>query len=687
MKELLLEIGAEEIPAGFVPQALIGLESIAKKELEGSRIDFKGVKTFGTPRRLVLVIEAVSEKQRDEETKKIGPSKQAAFDAKGNPTKAAIGFAKGQSVPVESLTLVETGKGEYLCAVKKEPGRPTIELLSTFLPKWILSIPFQKSMRWADVPIRFARPIHWILALFGGEVVPFEVGNIRSGKMTFGHRFMHSGPIPVMDFQSYLQKTREASAIVDPVERKKRIEEEMIREGARVSGRILKDEDLLNEVNFLVEYPVALCGTFDSKFLSLPREILIHSMKEHQRYFPVADDHGKLLPHFVCISNIHPRSREVVVKGNERVLRARLSDAAFFFEDDLKIPLDTRVEQLKKVVFQAKLGTSYEKMMRFKQLALWIVERIDPKLQEAVERASHLCKADLVTGMVGEFPKLQGIVGREYARLSKERPEVSEAIYEHYLPGFAGDRLPSGPVGDIVSMADKMDTIVGCFGVGLVPTGTADPFGLRRQALGIIRILLEKKYSLSLRGLIEASGGQLKEKMERPVEEVRNDVLDFFRVRYQNFLLDKGYAFDLTDSVLSISFDELVDVQGRIDALKKAREWKDFESIVIAFKRAMNILKGSPPKREINSSLLAEPVEQNLYQSFLKAKEEIGPLLNKRDYSSALLEMTQMKKPIDEFFDGVMVMVEDEKIRDNRLALLDEIGKLFLRIADFSKLT
>ena len=687
MKELLLEIGAEEIPAGFVPQALTGLESIAQKELEASRIDFKGVKTFGTPRRLVLVIEAVSEKQRDEETKKIGPSKQAAFDAKGNPTKAAIGFAKGQSVPVESLTLVETGKGEYLCAVKKEPGRPTLELLSTFLPKWILSIPFQKSMRWADVPIRFARPIHWILALFGGEVVPFEVGNIRSGKMTFGHRFMHSGPIPVMDFQSYLQKTREASAIVDPVERKKRIEEEMIREGARVSGRILKDEDLLNEVNFLVEYPVALCGTFDSKFLSLPREILIHSMKEHQRYFPVVDDHGKLLPHFVCISNIHPRSREVVVKGNERVLRARLSDAAFFFEDDLKIPLDTRVEQLKKVVFQAKLGTSYEKMMRFKQLALWIVERIDPKLQEAVERASHLCKADLVTGMVGEFPKLQGIVGREYARLSKERPEVSEAIYEHYLPGFAGDRLPSGPVGDIVSIADKMDTIVGCFGVGLVPTGTADPFGLRRQALGIIRILLEKKYSLSLRGLIEASEGQLKEKMERPVEEVRNDVLDFFRVRYQNFLLDKGYAFDLTDAVLSISFDELVDVQGRIDALKKAREWKDFESIVIAFKRAMNILKGSPPKREINPSLFAESAEQNLYQSFLKAKEKIDSLLNKRDYPSALLEMTQMKKPIDEFFDGVMVMVEDETIRNNRLALLDEIGKLFLRIADFSKLT
>ena len=687
MKELLLEIGAEEIPAGFVPQALIDLEKIVQRDLEASRVDFDGIKTFGTPRRLVLVIETVSEKQRDEESKKIGPSKQAAFDVQGNPTKAAIGFAKGQSVPVESLTLVQTEKGEYLCAVRKEQGRPTVELLAAFLPKWILSIPFQKSMRWADVPIRFARPIHWILALFGGEVVPFEVGNIRSGNSTYGHRFMHSGPIPVKDFQSYLQKTREAFTIVDPMERKKRIEEEMIREGARVSGRILSDEDLLDEVNFLVEYPVALCGTFDGKFLSLPREVLIHSMKEHQRYFPVEDDHGKLLAHFVCISNIDPRSREVVVKGNEKVLRARLSDAAFFFEDDLKIPLDSRVEQLKKVVFQAKLGTSYEKMMRFKQLALWMVQRIDPQLREAVERASHLCKADLVTGMVGEFPKLQGIVGREYARLAKERPEVSEAIYEHYLPGFAGDRLPSGPVGDIVSIADKMDTIVGCFGVGLLPTGTADPFGLRRQALGILRITLEKKYSISLRDLIEESGKQLKEKMERPVEQVREEVLEFFRVRYQNFLLDKGYPFDVIDAVITTTFDELIDVQHRIDALRTAKEWKDFESIVVGFKRAMNILKGSTSGRESNPSLFSEPVEKNLYQSFLKVKEKIASLLNKREYEAILLEMTQMKKPIDEFFDGVMVMVEDEAIRNNRLALLDEIGKLFLRIADFSKLS
>jgi glycyl-tRNA synthetase beta chain len=687
MKELLLEIGTEEIPAGFIPLALIDLESLAKKELEASRIDFNGIKTLGTPRRLVLVIESVSEKQRDEETKKIGPSKQSAFDEKGNPTKAAIGFAKSQSVPVESLTMIQTEKGEYVCAVKKEPGRPTSEILSSLLPKWIFSIPFQKSMRWADVPIRFARPIHWILALFGGEVIPFEVGNIRSGNMTYGHRFMHPDYFLVKDFQSYLQKAREASVIVDPAERKKRIDDEMIREGAKVSGRVLKDEELLNEVNFLVEYPVALCGTFDNKFLSLPREILIHSMKEHQRYFPVVDDHGILLPHFVCISNINPKSREVVVKGNEKVLKARLSDAAFFFEDDLKIPLEKRLEQLKKVVFQAKLGTSYEKVMRFKQLALWMTERIDPKLGEMVERTALLCKADLVTGMVGEFPKLQGIVGREYARLSGEKPEVAEAIYEHYLPGFAGDRLPSSPIGDIVSIADKMDTIVGCFGVGLVPTGTADPFGLRRQALGIIRIILEKKYPISLRGLIEESEKQLKEKMERPVGKVKEEVLDFFRVRYQNFLLDKGYPFDVTEAVISNSFGELLDIQHRIDALRTAREWKDFGSIVIGFKRAMNILKGLTSTMEINPSLFSEPVEKNLYQSFLKARENISRFLSQKDYETALLEMTRMKKPIDDFFDGVMVMVEDEAIRNNRLALLDEIGKVFLRIADFSKLT
>ncbi|MDI7261479.1 MAG: glycine--tRNA ligase subunit beta, partial [Thermodesulfobacteriota bacterium] len=578
-------------------------------------------------------------------------------------------------------------KGEYVCAVRRESGKPVLKLLPAILPGIILSIPFQKSMRWAEVSIRFARPIHWILGLFGGEVIPFEMGDVRSGNITYGHRFMHPDPIAVKDFRTYLQKLGEASVIVDPAERKKRIEEGMILKGAKVSGKVLKDEELLNEVNFLVEHPVALCGHFDQGFLSLPREILIHSMKEHQRYFPLVDDHGTLLPHFICISNITPKDRKVVVKGNERVLKARLSDAAFFFEDDMKITLEKRVELLKKVVFQAKLGTSYEKVMRFKNLASFIAERIDPKLRQAVERAALLCKADLVTGMVGEFPKLQGIVGREYGRLSGEKAEVYEAIYEHYLPGFSGDRLPSSPVGDIVSIADKMDTIVGCFGVGLVPTGTADPFGLRRQALGIIRIILEKEYSLSLVELIQESGRQLNEKMERPFDEVKTDVLDFFRIRYQNFLQDKGYSYDVIEAVICTSFDELLDVQRRIDALREAKKWKDFESIVIGFKRAMNILKGAPSGKGIAPSLFSEPAEQNLYRAFMDAKGKIDQLLNQRDYAASLLEMSRMKKVIDEFFDGVMVMVEDGAIRHNRLALLDEIGQIFLRFADFSKLT
>jgi len=687
MKELLLEIGTEEMPAGFIPQALIDLEKLVRKEMEANRIDFEGVKTFGTPRRLILVIESVAEKQKDLEVKKVGPAKHAAFDGSGNPTKAAIGFARSQSVPVESLKVVQTEKGEYVCAVKEEQGKPTFELLSSVLPRVILSLPFQKSMRWAETSIRFARPVHWILALLGGEVIPFEIGDVKSGNVTCGHRFMHPGPIAVEDFHSYLRKTRDAFVIVDPAERQKKIEEEMIREGASVSGRVLRDEELINEVNFLVEYPVALCGGFDEEFLSLPREILIHAMKEHQRYFPVEDDRGTLLPYFICISNIVPRDRKVVVRGNERVLRARLSDAAFFFKEDQKLSLEKRVEQLRGVVFQAKLGTSYQKVMRFKELALFICKKIDPKLSDRVERASLLCKADLVTGMVGEFPKLQGIVGREYARLSGEKREVAEAIQEHYLPAFAGDRLPSSPIGDAVSTADKMDTIVGCFGVGLVPTGTADPFGLRRQALGIIRIILEKRYPLSLTELIEESGELLKEKMERPFSEVKKEVLDFFRIRYQYFLLDKGYPFDVIDAVLAASFDQLPDVQDRIDAVKGAKESKDFEPVVIGFKRAMNIVRGASDIKEVQPSLFSEPAEQHLYQSFLDAKERIESHLNQRDYPAAILVMTRMKGPIDEFFDRVMVMVEDEAIRNNRLALLDGIGQLFLRIADFSKLS
>lgn len=687
MKELLLEVGTEEIPARFIPEALNEFERLIQKEFESYQIDFEGIQTFGTPRRLVLYIPSLSEKQKDKEIRKIGPSKRAGFDAQGNPTSAAIGFAKSQSVPVESLEVIKTEKGEYLCAVKKELGRPTHELLKEILPRVILSIPFPKSMRWSNVSIRFARPIHWILCLYGGQVVPFEIGNIPSGNVTYGHRFMHPDPIEVEDFSSYLKKTRDAFVMVDPEERRRKIEEGMLREEQKVSGRVLRDEELLKEVNFLVEYPVVLCGHFDEKFLSLPEEVVIHSMMEHQRYFPLTDSQGKLLPHFIFVCNISPRDEKAVILGNERVLKARLSDAEFFFQEDLKVPLEQRIEELKKVVFQAKLGTSYEKVLRFKEIASFLSKQINPSLQETVERVSLLCKADLVTGMVGEFPKLQGVMGRIYARLSGEKPEVCEAIYEHYLPSFAGDRLPSSPVGDLVSIADKMDTIVGSFGIGVVPTGTSDPFGLRRQALGIIRIIIEKGYSISLVELVEVSGGLLQEKMERPWREVKQEVLDFFKVRYQNFLLEKGYSYDVVEAVLSTPFDDLLDLQNRIEALQKVRDWEDFKSIVIGFKRAMNILKGMALNKEIRPSLFSHSAEEELFQAWRKTKEKVDQSLSQRDYASALLEMSRLREPIDQFFDKVLVMVEEEEVRTNRLALLREITQLFLRFADFSKLT
>ncbi|MGQ9508515.1 MAG: glycine--tRNA ligase subunit beta [Thermodesulfobacteriota bacterium] len=687
MKELLLEIGAEEIPAKFIPDALTGLERLIQKELETHRIEFEGIKTFGTPRRLVLFIQSVSEKQRDEEVRKVGPSKQAGLDLAGKPTSAAIGFAKSQSVPVESLEVIQTEKGEYLCAVKKEIGKSTSTLLKEILPRVILSIPFPKSMKWAEVSIRFARPIHWILCLFGGEVIPFEIGNILSGNITYGHRFLCPDPIFIRDFQSYLQETRKAFVIVDPAERKRKMEEGILREEAKVSGKVLRDEELLNEVNFLVEFPVVLCGHFDEKFLSLPKEVVIHSMMEHQRYFPLFDNQGELLPHFIFISNLPPRDEKVVIRGNERVLKARLSDAEFFFEEDMKVPPEQRIEELKRIVFQAKLGTSYEKVLRFKELASFLANRIDPSIRDTVERVSLLCKTDLVTGMVGEFPKLQGIIGREYARLSGEKPEVYEAIFEHYLPAFAGDRLPSSPTGDLVSIADKMDTIVGSFGIGLVPTGTADPFGLRRQALGIIRIIIEKGYSISMEEVLEVSGKLLKEKMERPWEEVKQEVIEFFKVRYQNFLLDKGYPYDVIESVLSISFDDLLDLQHRVEALKRVRDEEDFQSIVIGFKRAVNILKGMNPEGGLCLYLFSQPAEKELYQAWKDVKERVDQYLNKRDYVSALLEMSRLRRPIDQFFDTVLVMVEEKEIRNNRLALLKEVVQLFLRFADFSKLT
>ncbi|HZV80961.1 MAG TPA: glycine--tRNA ligase subunit beta, partial [Geobacteraceae bacterium] len=490
-KELFLEIGTEEIPAGFLPKAMADIEALIRKELESARIEFGEVITLATPRRMALAVAGLPAVQPDAEITAMGPAKNIAFGPDGKPSKAAEGFARGQGVDVSALTVITTDKGEYVAATRRETGRPVHELLAEILPRLIGNIPFKKSMRWGDFDVRFARPIHWIVALFDGIVVPFSFGPIESGTVSRGHRFMANTTFPVKDFAHYLEECERHFVIPDPEVRKEIIRREIHRTAKAAGGHLLPDEGLLDEVTYLCEYPSAVHGTFSADFLKVPKEVLITSMRSHQRYFSVIDGDGKLLNAFITVNNTLTEDPSVVVKGNERVLRARLSDARFFFEEDLKVSLESRVESLKSVVYQQKLGTSYEKMKRFRALAEDLADQLSPKVKAKASRAAYLCKADLVSGMVGEFPEVQGIMGREYALAQGEEPEVALAIAEHYLPTQAGGDLPTADIGAIVSMADKLDTICGCFGVGLIPSGSADPYALRRSALGVINIILD----------------------------------------------------------------------------------------------------------------------------------------------------------------------------------------------------
>ena len=684
-KELLLEIGTEEIPAGFISKALGDIAISIRRELKANRIVHGEVMTLGTPRRLVLLVQEVADKQEDVESEKLGPPLHTAFDAKGKPTKAAVGFARGQGVGVEDLKVVERGKGEYLCAVKKEEGKSSSSLLAEILPRLIGSIPFPKSMRWSTINVRFARPIHWIVAVFDGVIIPFSFGGIESGNRSYGHRFMSPHAFEVRDFQTYERQIRSAFVIVDPQERRKMIEEGIAKVAKEVSGKVLSNQDLLEEVTYLVEYPTAVVGAFDGEFLALPREVVINAMEEHQRYFPIVDERGDLMPYFACVCNTRTPNMETVKRGNERVLRARLSDAQFFFEGDTKEPLDRKVEALKGVIFQAQLGTSYEKVLRFKELALYLAGKFQPDLREKVARAATLCKADLVTGMVGEFPNLQGVVGREYALISGEDEEVADAILEHYFPAFAGDRLPSGPIGDFISIADKADTIVGCFGIGLIPTGAGDPFALRRQALGIIRILVGKGYSVSLGEIIGKSLEMLEEKLTISSDETRNAVTDFLRSRFQNLLISEGYPFDVVEAAMSAHFDDPLECQGRIEAITRLKTEEELLALATSFKRVTHIAKGTSPA-EVNASLLQDPSEKALFERYLQVKGEVEKSIGEKAYERALMEMMKLKGPIDDLFDSVLIMDEIREKRENRLALLGNITALFFRIADFSKL-
>jgi glycyl-tRNA synthetase beta chain len=686
--ELLLEIGTEEIPSNYLENGLGELKRRAEIYLKENRIEQAGeLQAYGTPRRMVLVGKQIAEKQEDVQQDITGPPKKAAYDSEGNPTKAALGFAKKYDVTVDDLRSIETPKGEYLFVSRKTSGRPTREVLADFLPDLIGDIPWPKSMRWGDVGFPFVRPIHWVLALFDGMVVPFEVAGVRSGNTTRGHRFMAPRIMEIEGLGHYLRKMDESSIIVDQEERAQAVEKSVINEAQKVSGIPLKDPELLATVTNLVEFPSAVCGAFDAAFLDLPDPVLITAMKEHQRYFAIRDQDGGLMPHFVAVNNTVARDESIVQKGHERVLRARLADAGFFFKEDRKRPLEDRLEDLKGVIYQAELGTSFAKVERFTRLAEYLAEQIAPGKLEDVRIAARLCKCDLVTEMVMEFPTLQGIMGREYARLDGYAEEVYSAIHEHYLPLRAGDELPTSAVGAIVGVADRMDTIAGCFAIQLDPTGAADPFALRRHSLAIMRIMETMGWDISIKRFLSLSLSIINEEIEFDQDQIFEKVLGFFRERYKNMMSSSGYESDLIEAVISVEFDYIGQLRARIDHLKRFMiESMEFKSLVLTFKRISNILKKQPESLTVDPGLFKESSEFRLWEAYQGLKDDVHELMKKKEYFEALNLMVRLREPVDDLFDEVEILTKDDpQLRHNRVGILQNLAQLFLGLADFSQ--
>ncbi len=683
-KEFLLEIGTEEIPSRFIPPALEKMKELFAQLLASGRVGSSGeIKTYGTPRRLVLYASELDERQADMSKEVLGPPKRIAFDADGKATKAALVFAEKNNVAVDALGVKATDKGEYVVARIDEKGGDTAAWLGQVMPGFILSIPFPKSMRWMDKDIRFARPIHWILAIYGGAAVAFELNGIKSGNVSRGHRFMSPGAFMVKDFKSYQLQAEPNFVVIDPEVRRARIVKQVEELAKAKNGMVLEDSGLVDEVTNLVEYPVAVMGSFNKDFLRVPKEVLITAMREHQRYFSVVDQAGNLLPYFITISNTRAEDMAVVQAGNERVLTARMSDAAYFFDHDLKVPLADRVEGLKKVTYQEKLGSVYDKTERVKKLTAYIAGIV--KADAAVAgRAAYLAKADLLTGVVGEFPKLQGVMGSKYAVLSGEDPRVAAAIAEHYLPRFAGDALPGSLEGMCVGIADRIDTITGCFSVGLVPSGSEDPYGLRRQSVAILTMLFDRGLHLSLAALVtETCKGHGMKKSEQT--KVESEVLDFLRQRLAGMLTTEGLRSDVVDAALSGPFDDPLVAREKVRALDAWRTSDDYRPLVTALKRAGNIV----PKDfagAVKKGLLKEDAEKELFSAYGDIKDRVKEKTAKLDFRGALADIASLRGPVDAFFDKVMVMDKDAEVKQNRLALLAGITGLFSGIADFSRL-
>jgi glycyl-tRNA synthetase beta chain len=676
MKPLLFEIGSEEMPARFISTGLASLKENFIRLLDKSSIEYGKIIKYATPRRLTLLIEDVSEKQKDRTIESLGPPKKIAFDDKGNPTNAALGFARSLNIDVKKLTIKKTERGEYVSATIEEKGKLSKDVLAKALPGLISSLHLPKTMKWGYSTLRFFRPIHWILALFGSEIIPFELEGIKSGNISYGHRFLSPAAIEIEEPSSYLSLLLKNYVIADPAQRKRDISKGLREIEDSFNCKAHEDDELLDTVTNLVEYPVVVSGSFDDKYLALPKELLITVMKTHQKYFSLEDDDGNILSSFIVVSNTKAENTDTIRKGAERVLRARLDDARFYYIEDQKKPLWDYTEELRKVTFQEKLGSLYQKAERISSLCSFIADKTNFSPTDKLLRATMLSKADLVTGIVGEFPELQGYIGKTYALNSGEDKEIASAIYEHYLPRFPGDDLPSSKTGAIISLADKMDSIASFFFLGLIPTGSEDPFALRRQAAAIINILQSKDYPLPLDILIDKAFENL-DCSSQETETLSEDLVNFFNQRLEVILLSRGFGHDLITAVLSSKGLNMNDIKQRIEILYEFNKDPKFVWLLTAAKRVYNILS-KEQSGEVNKNLLTEAAEKELFS----VVEKVNDKLARADYRA----LFELEKPVNTFFDSVLVMDKDPQVKENRLALLLSVKKNFDTLGDFSKI-
>lgn len=680
-KDLLFEIGAEEIPAGFMPNILGQLKQLAETKLNDAHLPFESIATYGTPRRLALIVKGLADTSAEISERHKGPSASIAYDADGNATKAAIGFARGKGLDVADL-VVEDG---YIYAETKTAGVPAKDIVTDMLPQLITGLNFPKSMHWGNLDAKFVRPVRWLVALLDEEVIPVEFATVKSGNVTRGHRFLGADEITIKNAASYVDTLKENFVMVDQDARRELISKQLHDIAASKNASIVWDDDLLEEINYLVEWPTALCGGFEESYLALPDAAIITPMKDHQRYFPLVDQEGKLLPMFLTVRNGSDHSIEVVQAGNERVLRARLDDAKFFFNEDRKKPLIDRQDGLTKIVFQEGLGNLADKTERLLKLGRVFGEECGLHEDAAVvlERATELAKTDLTTGMVTEFTELQGVMGKEYALLDGESPEVAEAIFEQYLPRFAGDVLPQTEAGKVLSIIDKVDNIVATFSRGLIPTGSQDPYALRRQTIGILNILLGSEWNISLRPIFKASMELLNVPVEKQ-DELLGQVEEFFTLRLKNIFLDREVPHHVIDLLLSNNELSVADAEGLVNALLANRIDENVE-LVQAYTRMYNLVK-DVEYTGVNSDLLKEDAEKALFEAASKASEASLAAWEANDYAAVVAVPATLVPAINKFFEDVMVMDKDEAIKANRLQLVRLAYNVMAIIGDISAL-